>query len=77
MSHDSPPIQNKRKSINLLCGKDEKYSIDFINEGSRLSVEAKTFSDILTIIYSEKFSLEDFKKVKFFNDDYNSIDECW
>jgi len=76
MEHEEPLIQNKKKSIELIYGKDEKYFIDFINEGSRLSIEAKTFSDILTIIYSEKFSLEDIKKVKFFNDDYKSIDEC-
>ena len=62
-------IVNKRKSINMTCGKDQKYSIDFINEGSKLFIEAKTFSDILTIIYSNRFSLEDIKTVKYFNDD--------
>lgn len=84
MSHDSnivsssenPKLVNKKKSINLIYGKNEKYHIDFINEGSRLVIEAKTFSDILTIIYSNKFTLEDIKKVKYFNEDYKSIDDC-
>ena len=75
VDHENSQIKNKRKSIELIYGKDEKYSIDFINEGTRLSIEAKTKYDILTIIYSGKFSLEDIKKVKFFNDDYISIDE--
>ena len=76
VDHENLQIKNKRKSIELIYGKDEKYSIDFINEGTSLSIEAKTKYDILTIIYSGKFSLEDIKKVKFFNDDYISIDEC-
>lgn len=84
MSHDSNIVSsseksnlvNKKKSINLIYGKNEKYYIDFINEGSRLVIEAKTFSDILTIIYSNKFTLEGIKKVKYFNEDYKSIDDC-
>jgi len=75
-SSEKDKLVNKRKSINLTYGKNEKYNIDFLNKGSRLVIEAKTFSDILTIIYSSTFSLEDIKKVKYFNDDYKSIDDC-
>ena len=70
-----PEIKNKRKTVNVVFGKDEKYSIDFINEGSKLSIIAKTSSDIISLIYSNKFSLEDIKKTRFFID-FESIDEC-
>ena len=70
-----PEIKNKRKTINVVFGKDEKYSINFINEGSKLSIIAKTSSDIISLIYSNKFSLEDIKKTRFFID-FESIDEC-
>ena len=67
-------LKNKRKT--LTCGKDEEYSIDFINEGSKLKIIAKKESDILSIIYSSTFSLEDIKKFSFFGNDYESIDDC-
>ena len=69
-------IQNKNKSITVIYGKDDKYSINFINQGTKLTIEAKTYSDILSKNYSNQFSLKDIKQVKFFNDDYESIDDC-
>lgn len=41
-------IQNKNKSITVIYGKDDKYSINFINQGTKLTIEAKTYSDILS-----------------------------
>ena len=68
-------VKNKSKSIKVNYGQDELYTIDFINEVSKLSIVAKTSSDILSLIYTNKFSLEDIQKTKYFNN-YESIDDC-
>ena len=69
-------VKNKRKSLSLKYG-DEVYTVTFINEGSKLFVEAKTVSDILTIVYSKRFTLDNIKENKYFkNDMYESIDDC-
>jgi len=72
---NNPSVKNKSKSIKVIYGQDELYTVDFINEVSKLSIVAKTSSDILNLIYSNKFSLEDMKKTKFFTI-YDSIDDC-
>ena len=68
-------VKNKSKSIKVNYGQDELYTVDFINEVSKLSIVAKTSSDILSLIYTNKFSLEDIQKTKYFNG-YESIDDC-
>ena len=69
-------VKNKRKSLSLKYG-DEVYTVTFINEGSKLFIEAKTVSDILTIVYSKRFTLDNIKENKYFkNDMYESIDDC-
>ena len=68
-------VKNKSKSIKVNYGQDELYTVDFINEVSKLSIVAKTSSDILSLIYTNKFSLEDIQKTKYFNN-YESIDDC-
>ena len=55
---------------------NEEYSIDFINEVTKLSITAKKKSDIFSKIYSNSFSLQDIKKVRFFGEGYESIDDC-
>ena len=73
---EEPNVKNKRKSLSLKYG-DEVYTVTFINEGSKLFVEAKTVSDILTIVYSKRFTLDNIKENKYFkNDMYESIDDC-
>ena len=69
-------ILNKSKKIELKSGDNKKYEFEFINQITTLRIEAKSFNDILPEIYSNISTLEDIKKVKFFNDDYESIDEC-
>ena len=73
---EEPNVKNKRKSLSLKYG-DEVYTVTFINEGSKLFIEAKTVSDILTIVYSKRFTLDNIKENKYFkNDMYESIDDC-
>ena len=69
-------ILNQSKKIELKSGDNKKYDIEFINQTTTLRIEAKSFNDMLPEIYSNVSTLEDIKKVKFFNDDYQSIDEC-
>jgi hypothetical protein len=69
-------ILNQSKKIELKSGDNKKYDIEFINQTMTLRIEAKSFNDMLPEIYSNVSTLEDIKKVKFFNDDYQSIDEC-
>jgi hypothetical protein len=69
-------ILNQSKKIELKSGDNKKYDIEFINQTTTLRIEAKSFNDMLPEIYSNVSTLEDIKKVKFFNDDYKSIDEC-
>ena len=74
MEHEA---KYKKKTIVLNFGKEEEYSIDFINDVSKLNIIAKKKSDILTTTYLNSFSLEDIKKLsKIFNDDYETIDDC-
>ena len=74
-SKKPPSVKNKSKSIKVIYGQDELYTVDFINEVSKLSVVAKTSSDILNLIYSNKFSLEDIQKTPLFAL-YKTIDDC-
>ena len=69
-------IINKNKKIELKSGDNKKYEFEFINKTTTLRIEAKSFNDMLPEIYFNEFTLEDIKKVKYFNDDYESIDEC-
>jgi hypothetical protein len=73
---DKTKILNQSKKIELKSGDNKKYDIEFINKTTTLRIEAKSFNDMLPEIYSNESTLEDIKKVKFFNDEYKSIDEC-
>ena len=74
---ESKSIAKTKKTIKVLDDQNGEYTVNFINEGTKLTVEAKTFSEFLTVIYSNQFSLQDIKKlVRLFNDDYNSIEDC-
>lgn len=75
-SIEKTSIINKSKKIELKSGDNKKYEFEFINKTTTLRIEAKSFNDMLPEIYFNEFTLEDIKKVKFFNDDYESIDEC-
>ena len=75
-SSEKTRILNKSKKIELKSGDNKKYEFEFINKTTTLRIEAKSFNDMLPEIYSNVSTLEDIKKVKFFNDDYESIDEC-
>ena len=75
-SSEKTKILNQSKKIELKSGDNKKYDIEFINQTMTLRIEAKSFNDMLPEIYSNVSTLEDIKKVKFFNDDYQSIDEC-
>ena len=68
-------IINKNKKIELKSGDNKKYEFEFINKTTTLRIEAKSFNDMLPEIYFNEFTLEDIKKIRFFND-YESIDEC-
>ena len=68
-------VANKNKSISLKT-EDKQFKIEFINEINNLRIDAKSLSDMVQENFSNKFTLQDIKKVKFFNDDYESIDEC-
>ena len=72
---ENKETKNKRKTI-IVVKENEEYSIDFINEVTKLSITAKKKSDIFSKIYSNSFSLQDIKKVRFFGEDYESIDDC-
>ena len=54
MEHEA---KYKKKTIVLNFGKEEEYSIDFINDVSKLNIIAKKKSDILTTTYLNSFSL--------------------
>lgn len=69
-------ITNKNKTIKLTSENNNQYTIDFANGVDFLEIEAKTLNDMIPEFYTNKFTLQDIKKVKFFNDDYESIDEC-
>jgi hypothetical protein len=73
---ESASIINKSKKIELKSGDSKKYEFEFINQTTTLRIEAKSFNEMLPEIYFNEFTLEDIKKVKFFNDEYESIDEC-
>ena len=68
-------VANKNKSISLKT-EDKQFKIEFINEINNLRIDAKSLNDMVPENFSNKFTLQDIKKVKFFNDDYESIDEC-
>ena len=69
-------IINKKKTIKLISENKNQYIIDFVNAVNSLEIEAKLLNDMIPELFANKFTLEDIKKVKFFNDDYESIDEC-
>ena len=69
-------INNKQKTVFIVSNKKKKYQIDFINNINKLTIEAKLEEDLFPSSFINNFSLKDIKKVKFFNDDYESIDEC-
>lgn len=53
---------NTNKTIKIIYIKKEEHIISFINKGSKLTVEAKISLDILAVIYSNQFSLQDVKE---------------
>ena len=69
-------IINEKKSIKLISENKNQYTINFINGVNYLEIEAKLLNDMIPGFYTNKFTLEDIKKVRFLNDDYESIDEC-
>ena len=69
-------ILNKRKTIELKSENNKQFKVEFINEVNILRIEAKFLNDILIETFSNEFTLQDIKKVRFFNDDYESIDDC-
>ena len=69
-------IINKTKTIKITTKNSQIFKIDFINKVNTLLIEAILSKEINSEIYSKEFTLKYIKKVKFFNDDYKSIDEC-
>ena len=69
-------VTNKNKTIKLTSENNNQYIIDFLNGVNFLEIEAKSLNDMIPEFYTNKFTLQDIKKVKFFNDEYESIDEC-
>jgi len=69
-------IINEKKTIRLISENKNQYTIDFLNCINSLKIEAKLLNGMIQEFYTNQFTLEDIKKVKFFNDDYESIDDC-
>jgi len=68
--------KNEKKTIRLISENKNQYTIDFLNCINSLKIEAKLLNGMIQEFYINQFTLEDIKKVKFFNDDYESIDDC-
>lgn len=70
-------IPNKMKIIELISKDNKKtFEVKFKSEVSALIIEAKLKNAILPEIFSDNFTFEYIKKIKFFNDDYESLDDC-
>ena len=71
----SQNIINKKKTIKIEVEKNKQFEVEFINNINTLVIEARLLNNILTEIFSNKFTLEDIKTVKYFSNDYESIDD--
>ena len=69
-------IPNKMKIIDLISEDKKIFEVKFKSEVSALLIEAKLKNAILPEIFSDKFTFQYIKKIKFFNEDYDSLDDC-
>ena len=72
----SQNIINKKKTIKIEAEKNKQFEVEFINNINTLVIEARLLNNILTEIFSNKFTLEDIKTVKYFSNYFESIDDC-
>ena len=69
-------IPNKMKIIDLISEDKKIFEVKFKSEVSALLIEAKLKDAILPEIFSDNFTFQYIKKIKFFNEDYDSLDDC-
>lgn len=69
-------IPNKLKIIDLISEDKKIFEVKFKSEVSALLIEAKLKDAILPEIFSDNFTFQYIKKIKFFNEDYDSLDDC-